>query len=523
MSLSNNRSAMEEILNIAQNLPSAGGGGATFTPHVDEAGNLSWTNDKNLPNPESVNIKGPQGEDGKSAYEIALDNGFEGSEEEWLDSLKGEPGEDGTSADLTPYYINIVSTGSGTSDYKTTDAFNFDEMVSACADGRPVYIERTASSGNTKIYATLNILYEEYAIFLNWSGLIIETITVRKRFNSNGNNVTIKGQRVVGMVNNVQPEVSSFLGGITLTADDIPGVVQTVNGQLPDENGAVTVSNDPYVVNFTGEDGKLSDDFDFSKMLSAYKAGRPVCIVEDGSGMYGMLSHVSKTEDEAVFIGAVSDKSLNIAIVYEYSSYVYLNNFNKYTLPTMDKNTKGGAKVGKGLKMEGEALTINAGDGLEVVDGSMRVKPEGVYEEILEYIIDETFNGYLNVTNLNHKKINIDAYIPMKDDGSGTEFRAMSILVNNKYRFLIREASTQNTSGMYVNTTIWLDAGKILARSGYTTIGASSLVNYDNARPYMAAAETTDVDKIEKISISTTASTFYDKETRFVVKGVKAN
>ena len=34
-------------------------------------------------------------EKGKSAYEIAVDNGFEGSESEWLDSLKGEPGENG--------------------------------------------------------------------------------------------------------------------------------------------------------------------------------------------------------------------------------------------------------------------------------------------------------------------------------------------------------------------------------------------------------------------------------------------
>lgn len=33
------------------------------------------------------------GEDGKSAYEIAVDNGFEGTEEEWLESLKGDAGE----------------------------------------------------------------------------------------------------------------------------------------------------------------------------------------------------------------------------------------------------------------------------------------------------------------------------------------------------------------------------------------------------------------------------------------------
>ena len=37
------------------------------------------------------------GQNGKSAYEIAVENGFEGTEQEWLESLKGEPGEPGTS------------------------------------------------------------------------------------------------------------------------------------------------------------------------------------------------------------------------------------------------------------------------------------------------------------------------------------------------------------------------------------------------------------------------------------------
>lgn len=30
------------------------------------------------------------GEPGKSAYDIAVENGFEGTQEEWLDSLKGK-------------------------------------------------------------------------------------------------------------------------------------------------------------------------------------------------------------------------------------------------------------------------------------------------------------------------------------------------------------------------------------------------------------------------------------------------
>lgn len=38
--------------------------GATFTPSVSASGILSWTNDKGLANPETVNIKGPKGNDG---------------------------------------------------------------------------------------------------------------------------------------------------------------------------------------------------------------------------------------------------------------------------------------------------------------------------------------------------------------------------------------------------------------------------------------------------------------------------
>lgn len=37
------------------------------------------------------------GASGKSAYEVAVDNGFEGTEEEWLESLKGEKGDNGRS------------------------------------------------------------------------------------------------------------------------------------------------------------------------------------------------------------------------------------------------------------------------------------------------------------------------------------------------------------------------------------------------------------------------------------------
>lgn len=40
-------------------------------------------------------LKGSGGADGKSAYDIAVENGFEGTEAEWLESLKGDKGEPG--------------------------------------------------------------------------------------------------------------------------------------------------------------------------------------------------------------------------------------------------------------------------------------------------------------------------------------------------------------------------------------------------------------------------------------------
>ncbi len=47
-----------------------GSPGATFTPHVDAAGNLSWENDGGLPNPPAQNIRGPKGADGADADEV---------------------------------------------------------------------------------------------------------------------------------------------------------------------------------------------------------------------------------------------------------------------------------------------------------------------------------------------------------------------------------------------------------------------------------------------------------------------
>lgn len=59
--------------------------GATFIPSVSEDGILSWSNNQDLPNPEEVNIKGPQGEVGPAGQDGAT--GPQGEQ-----GPQGEPG-----------------------------------------------------------------------------------------------------------------------------------------------------------------------------------------------------------------------------------------------------------------------------------------------------------------------------------------------------------------------------------------------------------------------------------------------
>ena len=67
-------------------VPSAPAGQVRF--FVDAEGRPS-TKDEN------GNVTLLQGSDGQSAYQIAVNNGFEGTEAEWLASLQGAPGQDG--------------------------------------------------------------------------------------------------------------------------------------------------------------------------------------------------------------------------------------------------------------------------------------------------------------------------------------------------------------------------------------------------------------------------------------------
>lgn len=65
-----------------------------------------------------------QGKDGKSAYEVAIDNGFSGTEQEWIDSLIGAPGDTPSIGENGNWFIGAIDTG-----IKAGAIINYNELI----------------------------------------------------------------------------------------------------------------------------------------------------------------------------------------------------------------------------------------------------------------------------------------------------------------------------------------------------------------------------------------------------------
>lgn len=92
-----------------------GARGITFTPIVDSEGNISWSNDGGLENPQTVNITGPQGDTGAKG-----DTGLRGE--------KGEAGDAGPKGDKGTTFIPSVDTD-GNISWSNTDGITNPETV----------------------------------------------------------------------------------------------------------------------------------------------------------------------------------------------------------------------------------------------------------------------------------------------------------------------------------------------------------------------------------------------------------
>lgn len=130
--------------NVGAKTINIGEDGATFIPSVSADGVISWTNDKDLPNPEPVNIKGVKGDKGdkgeRGLQGIQGERGEQGAKgdkgdrgEQGVQGIQGVKGETGAKGDKgADGYTPVKGT-----DY-FTDA-DKSEMVSAVIAQLPVY------------------------------------------------------------------------------------------------------------------------------------------------------------------------------------------------------------------------------------------------------------------------------------------------------------------------------------------------------------------------------------------------
>lgn len=99
-------------------------------------------------------VPGETRTEGKSAYEVAVKNGFIGSEAEWLESLKGKPGADGISpsANVTKTYSGAVITikdKTGTTTTTITNGSDGKDGVPATHSWNDTILTVTSASGTS--------------------------------------------------------------------------------------------------------------------------------------------------------------------------------------------------------------------------------------------------------------------------------------------------------------------------------------------------------------------------------------
>lgn len=205
-----------------------------------------------------VSAGGGTGKDGASAYELALQAGFEGTLEEWLDSLVGPPGEPGPRGEqgvpgetgprgpqgLTDYYSIDLTSVVTTCSMGTDESFDITEHVNAAG--------LLAAVENGYL---VKISFRDRNVLIN-TVLTDDIVTVPLNYVA-GSNKTDGDVKVLligtwtnrasrSMQDTIQLSVSETDGVYKVTLLYLPnniesGSVKTVNGVEPDESGNIKI------------------------------------------------------------------------------------------------------------------------------------------------------------------------------------------------------------------------------------------------------------------------------------------
>lgn len=190
----------EKTTELEEKIASGEYNGATFTPNVDNDGNISWSNDKDLPNPETKNIRGPQGEQGPvgpaGAVRVLVVDELPATGEEGV--LYFVRKEDATETDLYDEYMYIDNKweylGTRTIEIDLDDYYKKEEVDSKLNDYAKEeeltdYVKNT-DYATTSIGGTIKIS-SSYSTYMSTGGVLRATSDSYSTYTSKNNDAFI--------------------------------------------------------------------------------------------------------------------------------------------------------------------------------------------------------------------------------------------------------------------------------------------------------------------------------------------
>lgn len=149
-------------------------------------------------------VNGADGKDGASAYEVAVKNGFTGSETDWLASLKGDqgaPGKDGVDGkDGAPGLSNLTTDGPYDQVFKGDNGASLQTAVVKCDPGKAAIGGGYSTWGgaddlggdNKNIQITVSAPYTDNYQAVNDRGSFVANEWIVKGYNNSGTDQIVR-------------------------------------------------------------------------------------------------------------------------------------------------------------------------------------------------------------------------------------------------------------------------------------------------------------------------------------------
>lgn len=335
--------------------------GPYFTPAVDDEGNLSWTNNGDLTNPETVNIRGPQG----------------------LQGPQGPPGDAGTFDDA----LSETSTN-GIQNKVVTAALN----------------EKLSNNGEQILEGTLKLTNASNPfVTVDETKTIIDNMNNTSRTTTNASYITTDGL-IVGEIketttssgsNTVVKQIQYGLSDIKLNDSPIVDI---------DDNGTFNFFGDIYCQN--EKIARFSKEYKFD--VSVGTTDKVICIGKFPIYDSNITIDVSTTTNVAYsgkIVFACQNHVVNQALVYDdpyrnISSRVYYKVTNNVLEIYMTVGDYGKTLAHISCRaLNGEPTNI--GDVLSAIPSDATTRPTNVFDLTSRFDIGGPFQISGTTTNLN--------------------------------------------------------------------------------------------------------------------------